>query len=198
MQELRDKISFHCIIVGPTNCGKTQYLVEKLRGPFKSVFDFTFLICPTYVYNKTYHGFAKGDKRFIIATPKADSEDEINQMLDHSSTLFAGTNTLIILDNCAMSKEMKKRSNKLTELAFSGRPKGLSVWVLTQQLTSIGKPFRDNVACVVAFYISNKTGMQILFEEYGCCLDEKTRKTFVKILKEETLPFTKISIHMLR
>ena len=34
MQELRDKIPFHCIITGPTNCGKMQYLVEKLRGPF--------------------------------------------------------------------------------------------------------------------------------------------------------------------
>ena len=82
-----------------------------------------------------------------------------------------------------MSKEMKKRSNKLLELAFYVRHKGLSVWVLTQQLTSIAKPFRDNVACVVSFYTSNKTGVQILFEEYGSDLDEETRKNFVKILK---------------
>ena len=110
MQELHDKSPFHCIIVGTTNCGKTQYLVEKLRGPFKGVFDFIFLVCTTYAYNKTYHGFAKGDKDFFVASPKADSEDEINQLLDDSSNLFAGTNTLIILDDCAMSKEMKKRS----------------------------------------------------------------------------------------
>ena len=106
-------------------------------------------------------------------------------MLGDANNLFTGINTLIILDDCAMSKEMKKRSNKLIELAFSGRHKGLSVWVLTQQLTSIAKPFRDNVACVVAFYTSNKTGMEILFEEYGCNLDEQTRKKFVQILKEE-------------
>ena len=86
-----------------------------------------------------------------------------------------------------MSKEMmKKHSNKLIELAFSSRHKGLSVCVLTQQLTSIANPFRDNVACVVAFYTSNKTGMQILFEEYGCDLDEETHKKFVQILKEES------------
>ena len=105
-------------------------------------------------------------------------------MLQQSSNLFACTNTLIILDDCAMSKEMKKRSNKLIELAFSGRHKGLSVWVFTQ-LTSIAKPFRDNVACVVAFYSSTKTGMQILFEEYGSDLYEETRKKFVQIMKEE-------------
>ena len=39
MDELREKIPFHCIIVGPSNFGKTQFLVEKLRGPFKNVFE---------------------------------------------------------------------------------------------------------------------------------------------------------------
>ena len=121
----------------------------------------------------------------MVANRPADSEKQINQLLSDGSTLFAGTNTLIILDDCAMSKEMKKRSNKLIELAFSGRHKGLSVWVLTQQLTSIAKPFRDNVACVIAFYTSNKTGMQILFDEYGSSLDEETRKNFINFLKQE-------------
>ena len=32
MEDLRDKIPFHCIITGPTNCGKTKYLIEQLRG----------------------------------------------------------------------------------------------------------------------------------------------------------------------
>ena len=92
MQELRHKIPFHCIIIGPTNCGKTQYLVEKLCGPFKGVFDFDFLICPTYAYNKTYYGFAKGDKDFLVATPSADSEDENNQLLQDASTLLRTSN----------------------------------------------------------------------------------------------------------
>ena len=121
MEELRDKIPFHCIIVGPTNCGKTQYLVEKLRGLFKGVFDFIFLICPTYAYNKRYYNFAQGDKHFLVAASSADSEADINQLLGDANNLFTNTNTLIIMDNCAMSKEMKKRSNKLIELAFSGR-----------------------------------------------------------------------------
>ena len=29
MEEL--KVEFHCIITGPTNCGKTKYLIEQLR-----------------------------------------------------------------------------------------------------------------------------------------------------------------------
>ena len=49
MEELRDKIPFHCIITGPTNCGKTKYLIDQLRGPFRKVFEFIVLICPTYL-----------------------------------------------------------------------------------------------------------------------------------------------------
>ena len=48
MEELLEKIPFHCIITGPTNCGKTKYLIEQLRGPFRKIFDYIVLICPTY------------------------------------------------------------------------------------------------------------------------------------------------------
>ena len=69
MEEL--KVPFHCIITAPTNCGKTKYLIEQLRGPLKNVFDYIILICPTYDRNKTYHGFAKNDKNFLVLTPDA-------------------------------------------------------------------------------------------------------------------------------
>ena len=81
----------------------------------------------------------------------------------------------------------KNRTNKFINLAFSGRHAGLSVWVLTQQLTSIAKPFRDNVACVVAFNNPSQIGMKSLFEEFGGDLDSQTRKNLMKNLKSEKL-----------
>ena len=71
----------------------------------------------------TYRNFAKGDKRFIVLSPSASNSEEIDSLLQD-----------------------------LIDLAFSGRHKGISVWVLTQKLTSIAKPFGDNVALVVAFH----------------------------------------------
>ena len=180
MNELRDKIPFNMIITGPTNCGKTEYLIEKLRGPFRKVFEYIVLICPTYAKNRTYRGFAQGDKRFFIL-----SLDEINDLLSAMSDLFSGTNTLIILDDCAVSKDLKHRSNKFIDLAFSGRHDGLSVWVVTQQLTSIAKPFRENVACVVAFHNPSQIGMKTLFDDYGGDLDIETKRVFLKLLKTE-------------
>ena len=45
------KIPFNALIVGPTNSGKTQFLVKQLCGPFNGKFDYIVLICPTFAYN---------------------------------------------------------------------------------------------------------------------------------------------------
>ena len=185
MNELRDNIPFNMIITGPTNCGKTKYLIEQLRGPFRKVFEYIVLICPTYAKNRTYRGFAQGDKRFLILSPDASNSDEIDSLLTDVSLIFSGTKTLLILDDCAVSKDLKNRSNKFVDLAFSGRHDGLSVWVVTQQLTSIAKPFRENVSCVVAFHNPSQIGMKTLFDDYGGELDIETRKKFMKLLKTE-------------
>lgn len=182
MEELKDKTPYHCIITGPTNCGKTQYLVDILRGPYRYAFEYIILLCPTYVKNTTYRGFCHNDPRFIVLSP-TDDVDEINDLLSCCQTVFSGTNTLIILDDCAFSKDLKQRSNEFIKLAFSGRHEGLSIWVLTQQLTSIAKPFRENVACIISFFSPNKLSNQALFDEYGGDVEHKNE--FIKILKSE-------------
>ena len=149
------------------------------------MFEYIVLICPTYAKTKTYHRFAHGDKRFLVLSPDASNSDMINELLTDCVVLFSGTNTLLILDDCAVLKDLKQRSNKFMDLAFSGRHDGLSVWVLTQQLTSIAKPFRENVACVVTFHNPSQVSTKTLFEDYGGDLDLDTRKKLVELLKTE-------------
>ena len=64
-----------------------------------------------FVY-KTYRGFAKGDKRFVVLSPDASNVEEINDLLGICEDFFSGTNTLIILDDCAVSRDLKNRTNK--------------------------------------------------------------------------------------
>ena len=123
-----ENIPFNALIVGATNCGKTSYLVKLLRNEFLHKFDYIFLVCPTYIHNKTYEGFAENDKDFFVIIPE---QDKINDFLKIISYAFDGTNTLIILDDCASSKDVKQRTNELLNLAFSARHKGISIWVLT-------------------------------------------------------------------
>ena len=176
MEELRDQLPFHCIITGPTNSGKTEYLTNQLRTCYRYVFEYIVLVCPTYVKNRAYQGFAANDPRFIVISLDASNEDEINQILSDLILIFSGYKILTILDDCAFSKDLKQRSNTFINLAFSGRHENISVWVLTQQLTAIAKPFRENVGCIISFFSPNKVSNQTLFDEYGGELDLEHRK----------------------
>ncbi len=79
---------------------------------------------------------------------------------------FKGTNSLIILDDCASSQAVKNRVSELVKLAFSARHYGLSTVVITQQLTSIAKPYRENIAKLVSFYNPSKKDMQTITDDF--------------------------------
>ena len=142
-------IPFNALIVGPTNSGKTQFLVKQLCGPFRGKFNYIVLICSTFAYNRTLYRFAESDPRLDVVICK---EHQVKAWLKIAHIFMEGTNSLIVLDDCATSKDVKGRTGQIVELGFSAHHEGISVWVLTQQLTSIAKPFRENVATIVLFY----------------------------------------------
>ena len=185
MEELKDKLPYNCLVVGGTNSGKSKYIVDLLRGPYRLQFEYVVLICSTLSKNDTYRGFGNNDPIFIVIQPDGSNLDEINNILSYCKELFSGFETLLILDDCAFSKDLKQRSSAFIDLAFSARHHRISVWVLTQQLTAIAKSFRENVACIVSFHNCNKTSTQILFDDYGSDLDVEHKKEYMKLLKSE-------------
>ena len=102
-----------------------------------------------------------------------------------ASFAFEGTNTnaLIVLDDCAASKAVKGLTGELVKLGFSARHAGISVWVLTQQLSSIAKPFRENVAAIVLFYTPSAKTTKAIFEEYAGELSRDELKQMISRLK---------------
>ena len=64
-------------------------------------------------------------------------QEEVELWLKLSSYIFQVTNTLIVLDDCAPSKDVKGRTGQLVSLGCSARHAGISVRVLTQQITNI-------------------------------------------------------------
>jgi len=54
-------IPSNALILGPTNSGKTQFLLDQFCGPFRGRFDYVMLICPTFAYNKTLYRFTQRD-----------------------------------------------------------------------------------------------------------------------------------------
>ena len=182
------QIPFHALITGPTNCGKTQFVVDQLRGPFRGVFSVIILICPTYAVNDTYRSFAKGDKGFFCMSPNASASEEVDHCLEIVHNLFHDNKrdkVLVILDDCAVSADVKRRTSALIDLAFSGRHIQISLWVVTQQVTSIAKPFRENLGCIVAFHNPDKDSTDKLFSSFGSSIDKDEKADICKILRKE-------------
>ena len=111
-------------------------------------------------------------------------QHEIEAELRVASYFFAGTNTLFVLDDCAASKDVKGRTGQLVNLGFSARHEGISVWVLTQQIISITKPFRDNIAAIVLFYTPSSKTTKAIFEDYAGQLTHEEYKGFIAKLKK--------------
>ena len=139
------------------------------------------LLCPTLTFNETYKGFAEEDIDFFVLTP---DQHHIDDLLKIVSFVFEETNSLIILGDCTASRDVKRRTNELVNLAFSARHKGLSVWVITQQKTSISKAFRENIASLVLFYTPSRKDMKEIFDDYGGGMMSDEKLKLLSVLKK--------------
>ena len=118
-------IPFNALIVGPTNPGKTQFLVNHICGTFCGKFDYIVPICPTFAYNRTLYRFGERDPRLEVIICE---QHQVEIWLKAASFVFEGTNTLIVLEDCAASKDVKGRTGEPVKLGFSARHAGVSVW----------------------------------------------------------------------
>lgn len=184
---------FNMIIVGMTNCGKTYYLLDMLEKEFMNRFDYIILICPTLSWNKTYIDWKYIHDMDVVSINC--EQDQVDQVLHIVSEVYKGTHSLIILDDCASSQDVKNRVSELVKLAFSARHYGLSTIVITQQLTSINKPYRDNISKLVTFYNTNKSDMRTITDNY---LNEVDKSEIDKInhqLKNNKYSRLEIQLH---
>ena len=155
--------------------------MNQLCGPFNGKFDYIVLICPTFAYNRTLYRFGERDQRLEVIICE---QHKVELWLKAASFVFEGTNTLIVLDDCPTSKDVKGGTGELVKLGFSARHAGISVWVLTQQLSSIAKPFRENVATIFLFYTPSAKTTKAIFEEYAGELSHNELKQMIAKLKE--------------
>ncbi len=191
MSEQTLQTPFNMMIVGMTGCGKTHYLLNMLEEEYFNHFEYIFLICPTYNWNKTYQKWTYKDCEHFYPIPC--DQNSVEEFIKYIVDNFKGSNSLIILDDCASTQAVKNRVSELVNLGFSARHYGFSTMVITQQFTSIAKPYRENIAKLITFYNPSKKDMQTITDDF-LNIEKEEIKDIVRKLKNNAYPRLEITL----
>lgn len=113
--------------MGPTSSGKTQYLVNQLRGPFRGKVDHMVLIRPTFVHNRTYDGFKDNDSRmFAIDCPKEEVK-EYKELMAKTCAIHLESNFLINRSRNSEQEALNEVMQMLEATPHSSKPSDLPV-----------------------------------------------------------------------
>ena len=138
------------------------------------------ILCPTILYNKTYlsRKWILDDKNVFIVF---DIEGKLNEWI----RLFKGTKshqTLFIIDDCSAEDEINKKRDALSELAFSGRHRNHSLWVLTQKYNSVSKDVREQIKWLCLFFTKDRDSFEDRLRENDVIPDKNERDRLKKCL----------------
>ena len=178
------------LICGQTGCGKTEFILDLISTCYLHFFEHIVIICPTIQWNRAYQ-----NRKWIWADDEVylcNLENiSLQQALEFYYKVFRGDETLIIIDDCAATKELKFRSHTtvgkkcmISELAFSGRHTNQSVWILSQKYNSVLKDFREQLKWVCLFYCKDRDSFQNCLRENDVVPNAGTRDTIAGILKQ--------------
>ncbi len=154
-------------------------------------FDYIFIICLTYYDDETYQNWMYKDS--VRLFPIACSHDEVEKHLKDIYKDFGYVNILIIIDDCAQSQSMKNRVSELVNTAFSGRHRGFSIIVLTQQFTSVSLSYRIQINKLVTFYNPSKKDMEVIDDFLHVTIEE--RSNIIRVLKTNSHARLEILLH---
>jgi len=175
-----DQLSFlpkeaHCsLICGQTGCGKTVFVLDLLQTVYKNHFEFIVIFCPTLHNNRAYRErkFIWSDENVIIVNPS----DRLSECLEYYYKLFENRQTLFLIDDCSAERDIVKKRNSLSKLAFSGRHAQISVWLLTQKYNSMLKDYREQIKVVVIFHMKDRDGFNNCLRENDVITDGQERE----------------------
>ncbi|CAC5403550.1 unnamed protein product [Mytilus coruscus] len=183
----------HCaIICGQTGCGKTEFVLDLLEKEYSGVFKHIVILCPTIQWNKAYKNREWiGDvrkpktKNLIIVNPIVKEEEKLQELLRMFFKKYATCPTLYIIDDCSATKELTKKKDMLSELAFSGRHAEQSVWVISQRYNSVLKDVREQTKWLCMFYTKDRDSFDNCLRENDVIPTLEERQRIKEELKKK-------------
>lgn len=178
----------HCaIICGQTGCGKTEFVLDLLENQYCKIFNYIIILCPTIQWNKAYKNreWIGKTKNIIIVNPIVREEEKLQELLRIFFNKYAGQPTLYIIDDCSATKELTKKRDMLSELAFSGRHAEQSVWVISQRYNSVLKDLREQTKWLCIFYTKDRDSFENCLRENDVIPTLEERQRIKEELKKK-------------
>jgi Rad3-related DNA helicase len=178
----------HCaIICGQTGCGKTEFVLDLLEKEYYQVFENIVILCTTLEWNKAYKNrkWLESNKKIIIINPIVKEEEKLQELLRIFFKKYAGYSTLYIIDDCSATKELTKKKDMLSQLAFSGRHAEQSVWVISQRYNSVLKDLREQTKWLCLFYMKDRDSFENCLRENDVIPTLEERQRIKEELKKK-------------
>ncbi|CAC5381914.1 unnamed protein product [Mytilus coruscus] len=163
---------------------KTEFVLDLLEGEYSGVFKYIVILCPTIQWNKAYKNREWiGDvrkpkqKNLIIVNPIVEVREEANGSLYEEEKL----QELLRI----ATKELTKKKDMLSELAFSGRHAEQSVWVISQRYNSVLKDLREQTKWLCMFYTKDRDSFDNCLRENDVIPTLEERQRIKEELKKK-------------
>ena len=168
-------------------CGKPEFLLRLLETVYKNHFEF--IISPMILGNKMYlsRKWIFDDKNVFIV---CDVEGKLNEWIRLFKGMLKGHQTLFIIDYCSAEDEINKKRDALSELAFSGRHRNHSLWILMQKYNSVSKDIRQQIKWLCLFFTKGRDSFEDCLKENNVVSDKDKRNRLKKCLQDR--PYSKL------
>ncbi|CAC5421181.1 unnamed protein product [Mytilus coruscus] len=114
-------------------------------------------------------------------------EEKLQELLRMFFKKYAGHPTLYIIDDCSATKELTKKKDMLSELAFSGRHAEQSVWVISQRYNSVLKDLREQTKWLCMFYTKDRDSFDNCLRENDVIPTLEERQRIKEELKKKNI-----------
>lgn len=174
-------VPFYMTIVGKSNSGKTNLVVNQIRF-YKKIFKKKYIFCFSKTYSQTLSDVK--DIRMYNNMYSPDGENRISILMEIQKAIKSSggkpPQLLLIFDDMISDAELNKRRGIFTELFSMGRHYNMSIILTSQSYTLIPAVIRRMALYSIIYPIYNKKEYETMAVEMQ---RDKSEEEFDKIYK---------------